>query len=47
MSAFGYKRTSRGQLANVRFTPKSGHSEVSSIYHAVGMFPAVSLLVVI
>ncbi len=26
MSASGYKRTFRGQLANVRFTPKSGHS---------------------
>ncbi len=26
MSAFGYKRTYSGQLANVRFTPKSGHS---------------------
>ncbi len=28
MSAFGYKRTFRGQLANVRFTPNSGHAEV-------------------
>ncbi len=27
MSAFGYKRTYNGQLANVRFTPVSGHSE--------------------
>ncbi len=27
MSAFGYKQTSSGQLANVRFTPESGHSE--------------------
>ncbi len=27
MSASGYKQTSRGQLANVRFTPNSGHSE--------------------
>ncbi len=27
MSAFGYKRTYSGQLANVRFTPESGHSE--------------------
>ncbi len=27
MSASGYKQTSRGQLANVCFTPKSGHSE--------------------
>ncbi len=27
MSAFGYKQTYRGQLANVRFTPESGHSE--------------------
>ncbi len=27
MSAYGYKQTYRGQLANVRFTPKSGHSE--------------------
>ncbi len=27
MSAYGYKQTSRGQLANVRFTPESGHSE--------------------
>ena len=25
MSAFGYKQTFRGLLANVRFTPKSGH----------------------
>ncbi len=25
MSAYGYKRTYSGQLANVRFTPKSGH----------------------
>ncbi len=25
MSASGYKRTSRGQLANVRFTPESRH----------------------
>ncbi len=27
MSACGYKRTYSGQLANVRFTPESGHSE--------------------
>ncbi len=27
MSATGYKRTYSGQLANVRFTPESGHSE--------------------
>ena len=27
MSAFGYKRTFRGSLQNVRFTPESGHSE--------------------
>ncbi len=27
MSAYGYKQTSRGQLANVCFTPNSGHSE--------------------
>ncbi len=27
MSAYGYKQTSRGQLANVCFTPESGHSE--------------------
>ena len=27
MSAFGYKQTSRGLGQNVRFTPKSGHSE--------------------
>ncbi len=27
MSASGYKRTYNGQLANVRFTPVSGHSE--------------------
>ncbi len=27
MSAFGYMQTSREQLANVRFTPESGHSE--------------------
>ncbi len=27
MSAFGYKQTFSGQLANVRFTPNSGHSE--------------------
>ncbi len=27
MSAFGYKRTYSGQLANVRFTPNSGHSD--------------------
>ncbi len=26
MSAFGYKRTSNPYLANVRFTPVSGHS---------------------
>ena len=25
MSAFGYKQTYSGQLANVRFTPESGH----------------------
>ncbi len=25
MSAFGYKRTYSGKLANVRFTPESGH----------------------
>ncbi len=27
MSAYGYKQTSRGQLANVCFTPESRHSE--------------------
>jgi hypothetical protein len=27
MSAFGYKRTSSPYLANVRFTPESGHSQ--------------------
>jgi hypothetical protein len=27
MSACGYKQTSRGQLANVRFTPESRHSD--------------------
>ncbi len=27
MSAYGYKRTYSGQLANVRFTPESGHSQ--------------------
>ncbi len=27
MSTYGYKRTYRGQLVNVRFTPKSRHSE--------------------
>ncbi len=27
MSASGYKQTYSGQLANVRFTPESGHSE--------------------
>ncbi len=27
MSAYGYKRTYSGQLANVRFTPVSGHSD--------------------
>ncbi len=27
MSAFGYKRTCSGQLANARFTPESRHSE--------------------
>ncbi len=27
MSAYGYKQTYRGQLANVCFTPNSGHSE--------------------
>ncbi len=27
MSAFGYKRTYSGQLANARFTPNSGHSD--------------------
>ncbi len=26
MSAYGYKQTSRGQFANVCFTPESGHS---------------------
>ncbi len=26
MSAYGYKQTYSGQLANVRFTPNSGHS---------------------
>ncbi len=26
MSAFGYKRTYRGSVLNVRFTPNSGHS---------------------
>ncbi len=31
MSAYGYKQTFRGQLANVRFTPESGHSEAQSI----------------
>jgi hypothetical protein len=30
MSAYGYKRTFRGQLANVRITPKSGHSQRKS-----------------
>ncbi len=25
MSAYGYKQTYNGQLANVRFTPESGH----------------------
>ncbi len=30
MSAFGYKRTYSGQLANVRFTPNSGHSDRDS-----------------
>ncbi len=28
MSAYGYKQTSRGQLANVCLTPNSGHAEV-------------------
>ncbi len=28
MSAFGYKQTFGGQLANVRFTSNSGHSDV-------------------
>ena len=27
MSAYGYKQTSSGQLANVRFAPESGHSD--------------------
>ncbi len=27
MSAYGYKRTYSGQLANVRFTPESRHSD--------------------
>ncbi len=27
MSAYGYKRTLLGRASNVRFTPKSGHSE--------------------
>jgi hypothetical protein len=30
MSAYGYKRTYSGQLANVRFTPNSGHSEAQA-----------------
>ncbi len=30
MSASGYKQTFRGLLANVRFTPKSGHSEAQA-----------------
>ncbi len=30
MSAYGYKQTYRGQLANVRFTPNSGHSNHDS-----------------
>ncbi len=29
MSAFGYKRTYSRQLANVRFTPNSGHWHVA------------------
>ena len=33
MSAFGYKRTYSGQLANVRFTPESGHSEAACLHH--------------
>ncbi len=35
MSAYGYKRTYRGQLTNVRFTPNSGHSN-----HDSGQAPA-------
>ncbi len=35
MSACGYKRTYSGQLANVRFTPNSGHSEGSVITYAL------------
>ncbi len=27
MSAYGYKRTYRGSVRKVRFTPESGHSE--------------------
>jgi len=35
LSAFGYKRTSSPYLANVRFTPVSGHSEGSAIRSAL------------
>ncbi len=34
MSASGYKQTYRGQLANVRFTPNSGHSDAQELLPA-------------
>ncbi len=37
MSAFGYTQTSSGQLANVRFTPNSGHSDVAGQSHVIRM----------
>ncbi len=35
MSACGYKQTSRGLLANVRFTPESGHSAQARATHSI------------
>ncbi len=37
MSAFGYKRTYSGQLANVRFTPDSGHSDGAGHRYVIRM----------
>ncbi len=34
MSAYGYKQTYRGQLANVRFTPKSGRKWMTEFMSA-------------
>ena len=37
MSAYGYKRTYSGHLANVRFTPNSGHSDVAGRWYVIRM----------